>query len=50
MNIFIFTVFCTEIPVGNVDLDQIPDFAVSELGLHCLHISPKLLSPLTRGP
>ena len=36
---FNFTVFAYEVlQANNVDPDQMPRFAASELGLHCLHI------------
>ena len=42
MNAFTVTVFCIEIPEANsADPDQMPHFAASELGLLCLHMSPK---------
>ena len=36
--------FCQQ----TVDSDQMPHFAASELGLHCLHMSPKQVSSLKR--
>ena len=45
MNIFICNVFCIEIPVSkSVNPDQMPHFVASELGLHCLHMSPNKLA------
>ena len=46
MNVLIFTLFCTEIPVNSVDPDQMPHSAASELSLHCLHMSPTQVSSL----
>ena len=44
VNNFSFTVFCIEIAVS-----KYPDhFAGSELGLYCLHMSPKQVSSLKR--
>ena len=41
---FHFTVFSIEIFVSRVDPDQMPHFAASELGLHCLHNTQKWVS------
>ena len=41
MNTFSATVFCIKIPANSVDPDQRRHFAASELGLHCLNMSPK---------
>ena len=35
-------VFSIEIPVKSVDPDQMLCFAMFDLGLHCLHMSPNL--------
>ena len=49
MAVFIFTVISIEISVRNsVDPDQTPHLAASDLGLHCLHNTPKLVSGLKR--
>ena len=44
MDVYIYVVFCIEIPVNRVDPDQMPQnlhFAASEQGLHCLHNTQK---------
>ena len=49
MEVLILIVCCVEIPLSKrVDPDQIPHFAASELGLHCLLNSPKGVSGLKR--
>ena len=42
MNVFTFIAFCIEISVSNrKESDQMLHSAMSELGLHCLHMSLK---------
>ena len=42
MNIFtLFFFFCIEISVSREDLDQMWQSVASNLGLHCLHMTPK---------
>ena len=50
MNTFTFTAFCKKIlQANNVDPDQTPRSAASELGLLCLHNTQKWTSGLKRG-
>ena len=49
MNVFTFTLFFKGILLANsADPDQTLQNTASELGLHCLHISPKRVSSLER--
>lgn len=45
---FIFTEFSLEISISSVDPDQKLLLAASDLGLHCLHNTPKWISGLKR--
>ena len=48
MDVFIFIVFCIEIPASSVDPVQTPHPAASELGRHCLNNTPKGVAGLKR--
>ena len=48
MKVFFFTAFSRELPASSVDPDQMLQIAASELGLHCLHNTPKQVCGLKR--
>ena len=51
MNVFTILLNFSEkfLYANSVDQDQMPHSAASDLGLHCLHISPKQVFQLRKG-